>query len=73
MLRAIMARQEGRQLGRQTKAKKDESQSEPMIRVRDLLREVKEQAKGYINGTIRLLHGPYQSSPAGLALKALRG
>jgi len=73
MLRAIMARQEGSCLSGQTIAKKQVLQSNSMVRVKDLLREVKEQAKGYINGTIRMLHGPYQSSPAGLALKALRG
>lgn len=73
MLRAIMARQEGSRLSGQTIAKKQVLQPNPMVRVKDLLREVKEQAKGYINGTIRLLHGQYQSSPTGLALKALRG
>jgi hypothetical protein len=71
MLQAIIARQEGRRLGGQTK--EEAFHLQPMIRVKDLLREVKEQAKGYINGVIRVLHGPYQSSPTGLALKALRG
>jgi hypothetical protein len=72
MLRAIMARQEGRRLSGQTTAKKHALQLQPMVRVKDLLRDVKEQAKGYIDGMFRLLHGPYQSSPTGLALKGLR-
>jgi hypothetical protein len=72
MLRAIMARQEGRRLSSETMVKKKEPRPQPMVRVKDLLREVKKQAKGYIDGMIRLLHGPYQSSPTGLALKGLR-
>ena len=72
MLRSVIARQEGRHLGAM-RVKEQERQSEPMVRVKEVLGEVTRQAKGYINGTIRLLQGPYQSSPTGEALKALHG
>jgi hypothetical protein len=41
--------------------------------MRKLLRTVTQQAKGCVNGMIRLLQGPKQSSTTGMALKALRG
>ena len=71
MLRAIIARQEGRRLGSDGRTTKTEQSQQSMPRVRDLLKDVKRQAKGCIDGMIRLLQGPYHNRPTGLALKAL--
>lgn len=41
--------------------------------MKEWLREVKQTSKGCLNGVIRLLKGPMQNSPTGMALKGLRG
>ncbi len=43
------------------------------VSIRKLLRDVIRPTKGYVNGMIRLLRGPWQSSTTGMALKGLRG
>ncbi|MDQ0339500.1 hypothetical protein J2S00_002288 [Caldalkalibacillus uzonensis] len=70
MLKTIMKSKEGRPL---TNLKGDTSQNFPFVNttIRQWLQEVKRQSKGCINGTIRLLLGPMQSSPTGRALKGL--
>jgi len=70
MLRAIIARQEERRLGGERRTTRVEQPQQPM-RDKDLLKDVKRQAKGCIDGMIRLLQGPYHNRPTGLALKAL--
>lgn len=71
MFRAVIARQEGRRLGAQRGVAETKQQMERKMQVRALLKEVKHQAKGCIDGMIRLLQGPYHNRPIGLALKAL--
>jgi len=41
--------------------------------LRRMMREVRQEVKGCVAGMIRLLQGPKQSSPTGMALKGLRG
>ncbi|AQS57478.1 ISLre2 family transposase [Novibacillus thermophilus] len=41
--------------------------------MKQLLQEVQQTSQGCLNGVIRLLKGPMQSSPTGMALKGLRG
>jgi len=43
------------------------------LSIRKLLRDVVRPARGCIDGMIRLLRSPWQSSPTGMALKGLRG
>jgi hypothetical protein len=68
MLKTIMRSKEGRPL---TYRKRDKSQNLPSVKstIRQWLQEVKRESKGYIDGTIRLLMGPMQSSPTGQAIK----
>ncbi|CCQ96716.1 conserved hypothetical protein [[Clostridium] ultunense Esp] len=70
MLRTIMKMKEGRPL---TNRKGDTSQNVSSVKstIRQWLREVKRESKGCIDGTIRLLLGPMQSSPTGRAIKGL--
>jgi hypothetical protein len=70
MLKTIMRSKEGRPL---TYRKRDKSQNLPSVKstIRQWLQEVKRESKGYIDGTIRLLMGPMQSSPTGQAIKGL--
>lgn len=72
MLLTIMARNEGRLAGGSPEPKSDQSGSPP-VRVQQLLKESKQTVKGYIDGMIRILRTPAQSSPLGKALKGLRG
>jgi hypothetical protein len=43
------------------------------VTLKSLLQEVKQTSQGCLRGVIRLLQGPKQSSPTGMALKGLRG
>lgn len=70
MQSTIMKLKEGRPL---TNRKGDTSQNVSSVKstIRQWLREVKRASKGCIEGTIRLLLGPMQSSPTGRAIKGL--
>jgi hypothetical protein len=70
MLKTIMKTKEGRPL---TNLKEDTSKNVSSVKstIRKWLQEVKRESKGCIDGTIRLLLGPIQSSPTGRAIKGL--
>lgn len=71
MLRTIMR---GREAGMVQLVDEDEKPTpQRAVSMRKLLREVIRPTQGYVNGMIRLLRGPWQSSPTGMALKELRG
>jgi hypothetical protein len=43
------------------------------VNMRKLLKQVMREARGCVDGMMRILQGPKQSSTTGMALKALRG
>ena len=74
MLRTIMREQEAEWLAlEQSQEEVNQKAVHRPVRVRQLLTNVSQSAKGCIDGVMRILQGPYQSSPAGKAIKGLRG
>ncbi|TMZ52155.1 ISLre2 family transposase, partial [Klebsiella pneumoniae] len=74
MLKAIIRFKEGwdKQAGIQ-RAAAEKTDVFREANMKQLLQEVQQTSQGCLNGVIRLLKGPMQSSPTGMALKGLRG
>lgn len=72
MLRTIMRRKEAQWLAVEMV---EREQEKPLrsFNMRSLTKQVTREVKGCVSGMIRLLQGPQQSSPTGMALKGLRG
>jgi hypothetical protein len=71
MLRTIMR---GREAGVVQLADEDEKTTrQSAVSIRELLRDAIRPTKGFVEGMIRTLRGPWQSNPTGMALKGLRG
>jgi hypothetical protein len=72
MLRTMMRHKENVAMTAVAEETVNGQSAQPKVRVRKLLKTVTRQAKGCVDGMIRLLQGPKQSSMTGMALKALR-
>jgi len=71
MLRMMMRLKEAQWLAVETAD--GEPKTAKTASVRSLMKQVTREVKGCVSGVIRLLQGPWQSSPTGMALKSLRG
>src|SRR5690606_4271363 len=72
MLRTIMRRKEAQWLAVEM-VEKEQEKPIRSFNMRSLTKQVTREVKGCVSGMIRLLQGPQQSSPTGMALKGLRG
>jgi hypothetical protein len=73
MLRTMMRRQEAKFVTFEADVERKQNLAKNTVNMRRLMKEITQQAKGCVTGMIRLLQGPKQSSPTGMALKGLRG
>lgn len=73
MLRTMMRRQEAQFVTFAADVERKPNVGRNAVNMRRLMKEITQQAKGCVTGMIRLLQGPKQSSPTGMALKGLRG
>jgi len=73
MLQTIMRSKDTAAFAAVTRDQSGERKMVHQKNVRRLLRDVVRQSTGCINGWIRLIQGPQQSSTTGMALKGLRG